>query len=521
MNDDKKIPAQTETSKPRKKFNTKKLKYGGLSVLITVIVVAVVVLLNVVVGVLSDRTGLDIDLTSEQLYGISAQTEDYLKKVTQRIEILVTTNEVELSDSASVYANYYKQAYEVMRKYAQANPLITLRFVDVNKNPQELTRFATVYQGTIPAGSVVMSVLDEAGNPLRVRVLSISADLFNMEIDYNTYQQYIASSKAEQALTTAMMYITDVDPKHAYIMFTESAEAASTLNIQTMLLNNGYETDIWNSSEEALPEDCDLLVVNNPLNDFDEATVNQLYNYLENNGNYGKNLVYLANNAQRATPNINNFLKEWGLSPKQGAFVGELNEQNILSSNSTLYFKMDITENDYTKGISNLELPIATYAPVPIDILFETQDNVNVVPLIYSDETAYLYTEEFAAAFEADPNTAPIQDEYCIAAISNKFTFDDQSKMILSNILIFGSSDMLDSSFTGLSYYSNAEYFISAVNTMTGKTAGIVVQPKVDSTGSFEVTAANFNTMLIVFMILIPLAVLLTGVVVLLRRRHK
>jgi hypothetical protein len=521
MNDDKKIPSQAETPKPRKKFNTKKLKYGGLSVLVTVIVVAVVVLINVAVDVLSDRTSLDIDLTSEQLYGITNQTEDYLKKITQPIEILVTAKESELSDSTSPYANYYKQAYEVMRKYTQANPLIKHRFVDVNLNPQELTRFATVYQGTIPAGSVVVSLLDSAGNPTRVRVLSIQADLFNMDIDYTTYQQYIKSSKVEQVLTTAVMYITDVDPKHAYVMYTESAEAASSLNIQTMLHNNGYEADTWNPSEEALPEDCDLLVVNNPLNDFDDATINILYNYLENNGNYGKNLVYLMNNAQRATPNINNFLKEWGLSPKQGSFVGELNTQNILSANSTLYFKMNIEENDYTHGISNPELPIATYAPVPIDLLFETQDNVTVVPLIHTDETAYLYTEEFAAAYAEDPNTPPIQGEYYIAALANKFTFNDDHQMILSNIFVIGSSEMMDASFTNLTYYSNAEYFISTVNTMTGKNAGIVVAPKVDDTGGFEVTAANFNTMVIVFMILIPLAVLLTGAVVLLRRRHK
>jgi hypothetical protein len=520
MNEDKNKTEVSVETKPKKKFNTKKLKYGSLSVIVTVITVAVVVLINIAVGVLSDTTNLNLDLTSEQLYEISQQTEDYLAKVTQDIEILVTMKETDVSEAVHQYANYYKQAYEIMRKYAQANSHIKLRFVDVNLNPQELDRFDVVYQGNIGTGMVVVSLLDGNGNPTRVKVLSFQTDLFNQELNQN-YQQVIASSRAEQVLTTAIMYITDVNPKHAYLMSTESADIQANANILKMLSDNGYETGEWDPNLEAIPEDMDLLIIDNPLNDFSESVITQIYNYLENGGNYGKNLVYLANNAQKSTPNINNFLKEWGLSPLQGEYIGEMNQQNILSSATQFWFKSNVTPNDYTTGMSNTNIPIAAFAPVPIDILFETQNNVNVVPLVYTDETAYVVDEAFIKEREENQSAEPRTGKFCIMAVSNKYTFDDSQKMILSNVLVLGSSEMLQESVTALTYYSNGEYFISAVNTMTGKTAGIIVSPKVDDTGGFEVTLANFQSAMIVFMIALPLVVLVTGAVVLLRRRHK
>jgi hypothetical protein len=515
MNEEKKI---NETQK--KRFNTKKLKYGALSIVITVIVVAAVVLLNVIVAVLSEKKDLNIDLTEEKFYEISPETTDYLKQITQNIEIAVMVDESRLNTSDGEYATWYKQAYEIMQKYPKANSRIKLRFVDLTLHPEELNRYTPVYQGSIESGAIVVSLLDDAGRPIRVKVGAIQ-DLFNSELNYQTYTYVINSSKAEQVLTTYIISVTDVKPLNAYVLSVEMAEAESASNIQSLLSANGYNSQRWNPNNDPMPTDMDLLVIDSPLNDFTEKMIDDIYNYLENDGKYGKNLVYLTNNAQKETPNINNFLKEWGLSPRQGTMIGENDTQNLLTAQSYYWYKTKMVPGDYTVGVSNPTLPVAVFAATPIDILFPFQGIVTTTNLLDTADTAFAINEEFLTAVEADPSLAPEAGPFSVMALSSKHTFNENNEMIKSNVLVIGSSEMMTSTVTSSSQYSNAEYFISTVNVMTGKSNGIVLASKTDSTGTFEVTQERYNTTNLIFMILLPLSVLIIGAVVLLRRRHK
>ena len=80
---------------------------------------------------------------------------------------------------------------------------------------------------------------------------------------------------------------------------------------------------------------------------------------------------------------------------------------------------------------------------------------------------------------------------------------------------------MLESALTGSTYYNNGDYFISAVNTMTGKNSGITIVAKDLSAATFDSDVAKARTAFWFFIIIIPAAILITGVVVWLKRRHK
>jgi hypothetical protein len=318
------------------------------------------------------------------------------------------------------------------------------------------------------------------------------------------------------------MYVTDLDPKKAYIMKVEMADSSSYSVILQLLSNNGYDVAEWDPTVTAIPEDMDLLVIDNPLNDFPDSMIDTLYNYLENGGNYGKNLVYLANNSQKLTPNINEFIKEWGISVRQGEFIAETNAQNYIDPMYPNWIKATIIANDYSGGVSNLNLPVNALNAVPLDILWEYQSNVTTVDLLDTAGTAYVIDEAYMEKLNEDPYTQPEETgSYCIMATGNKYMFDDANVMVKSNVLVVGGSSMLSATSTQSSFYSNAEYFMSVVNTMTGKTGGIVVAAKADSTGTFAQDAARTNTMGTLFIIVLPICTLIVGAVVLLRRRHK
>ena len=79
--------------KKKKSFNKKKLKYGSVATVITVVFIAVIVFINLIAGILTERKGLKLDLTPEKYYDISQQTIDYVSSIDKDVEIAVFDNE--------------------------------------------------------------------------------------------------------------------------------------------------------------------------------------------------------------------------------------------------------------------------------------------------------------------------------------------------------------------------------------------------------------------------------------------
>ena len=147
--------ASVKSAKPKKEkkpFNKRKLKYGSLATAVRVIFIAAVVLLNILATQLTDRFGLKIDTTKEQIFEISEQTTDYLKTLNEDIEIAVMCSE-ETLDNGSIY---YKLVKEVTEKYAQNSDKITVSFYDTEKNPEIVTKFSAYTSETVGMGKIVV-----------------------------------------------------------------------------------------------------------------------------------------------------------------------------------------------------------------------------------------------------------------------------------------------------------------------------------------------------------------------------
>ncbi len=504
------LSAEEQEKAEKKRIRRRKMKYGGAATAVTVVVIAVVVLVNVVLGVLSDRINMSVDITPNGTFEISQETIDYLATVNEPVEIVCMSDELEFSTSNYVY---FKQAYEVLKKYTIYSDNISLKFVDMTKDPTYANKYSELYKGNISEYSIVVST------DKRIKVISIQ-DLYNVEMDYNTYSQKITSSKAEQELTSAIMYVTDPAPLNA-VMFNSETGGSCYDNVYDMLVSNGYNVSEINPLVDEIPEDTDIIAICAPTNDYDEETVQKIYDFLDNGGQLGKNLIYVADYTQNSTTNIDSLLAEWGIKIGDGV-VGDSNTSNTASSSQFVIGNYINTEEDnyYDDNVSDTSLPVLSYYSRPIELLFDQKDNRLTYPLVTTDDTAFVYTEDMQSEVENgtfDPETG----SYTTMAVARKYVFNSDNEAVYSSVLAVGSSYMLDSSITGATYYNNGDYFISALNTLTGKTSGISIVAKDLTSTTFDMDQATYNTCFIVFVILIPLAVLVIGIVVYVRRRHK
>jgi hypothetical protein len=143
-----KKPKKDKPKKPKKEkqpLNTKKLKYGTLATVLTVVVTAVVVAVNLIAQEVTERFDLTMDLTDDDIYSISEETTTYLESLDQDVQIVVLADESDFDDSTI----YLKQASEVIKKYALYGDRVSVEFVDINKNPNYVTKFSDVYSGDL------------------------------------------------------------------------------------------------------------------------------------------------------------------------------------------------------------------------------------------------------------------------------------------------------------------------------------------------------------------------------------
>lgn len=550
----KKRVEQSEEKRQNRLKWRKKLKYGGLATTITLIFVAVVVLVNVIVEQLGNRfPDLVLDLTSSHVYEISDETIDYIRNLDTYVEIAVSTNESEFQTDT-----YNKMISETIDRYAGYSDHISVVYFDTTEDPDILARYQDLYSGDISSNQVIVT------NGSRIKVYSLT-DLF--EIDEEAYQYYyyygygsaddfLTEFKGEYVLTNAIMNVTDANPKTVGIIATSNgdriysatyANAYALTAAQTLLEDNGYDVEQLDMVTSDLDTAAyDILILPAPASDITQDAVTKLSDFLYNDGDLGKQLIYIADYSQGSTPNLDAFLREWNLSVDSSIVQDEsANMQTattVLGNYSFPIVSVASAEN-YSGNLANESLPILAPMARPIDTL--TANNGRVVyELLTSSDTSYRYpltlqdTADESSSAAQESATEPSSDS---ESTTTTTSFDTSSAerssnavMVLSrnqestgqdfiesDVIVLGSMSLLDYYLTQDSAYNNAEYFIGLLNSVCGKEDNIVIATKDLSSTSISVSETVLNAIRWTVIAAIPLVVVIIGVVVALRRRYR
>lgn len=555
-----KTAAPISEEKRQKKMQVrKKLKYGGIATAVTVIFVAVVVLLNVVVAQVCKRNpDAVLDLTTANLYEISDDTVDYIKNLDQDVEIAISSEESTFQSD-----KYYKMISETISKYQGYSDHISVTYFDTTKDPDILSKYQDLYAGDISSNQIIVTSGD------RIKVYSLT-DMF--EIDQDKYQSYyygyaslsdcITGFKGEQTLTTAIMNVTDSNPKSVavitksngnYIFSATQANAYAVTAMENLLNDNGYdvkELDMVNDTLDA--ETYDIVVLPAPANDLTMDAIKKLQDFLQNDGNLGKQLIYVADYTQSVTPNLDAFLKDWNLQVDSSYVREDDNNRNqtvqiVASAGKGLIapiVSLGDSEN-YGGNLANSSLPIVAPLARPIQELPSNNGRV-VYNLLQSSDTSYAYpltqqassgedttesaseesqeateatTTEGAATTSFDTDSA-VRGANTVMALSQSQQ-STGSDLIESDVIVLGSMAMMDYYLTQDSSYNNAEYFIGVLNSVCGKEDSIVIASKDMAATSISATQTQLVTLRTIVVFLIPLAVAAAGIVVFLRRRNR
>lgn len=480
-------------------FKSRRFKHGTMATVMTVLFVVAVVIVNIIASLILDRLPVEADLTSDKIYQLSDESVEFAKSIDIPVQIIVCKDKEDLEGST-----IGKQATQIIEKYAQSNSNISVEYIDLLDEPEIATKYS---EYNVEDYSVILET------DKRTKVVSMN-DFIETETDYTTYETTYMSS-AEQIMTSALMYVTDDEVMQVSVLTGHSEMDSSALT--SMLADNNYEATEQSIVNEEINPDATIAIIYAPTLDYTEDELKKLDDFLDNDGKLGKTLIYVSDYQQKDLPNLNSFLKEWGIEPQSGV-IAETDTSNIYDTRGYTY-AATYADETYTEDLRNPDLPFLGNYASPISLLWESDNSRTTTMLLTSSETSILVptTEEEQANFDASKAE---QQAYGLAALSQR-TKSGDNEQLTSNVLAFGGTAMFYQNIAGDSRFNNNEYTVNLINKLSGKEASINIASVSFDAEALTVTQGQYTAIFWVFAIVIPVVTLVLGIVIWLRRRNK
>lgn len=500
------------------------LKKGSFSLAITAAVVAGAIILNILVGALSDRFVLDFDMSVNKDNSISAENIDYIKNVEDTIDVTVCAGE----DTYSQYMGYYAQQYEVnddaavdyynqtvtlIKKYGEYNKKIKVKFVD----PQT-TEFSGIQSANSSLNLAYGDIIVACGD--KVKKIGYK-DIYNLTQD-DTYASYgmtfytVGSNNIETALTSAISYVTSGKIKKAAVI-TGHSKTDYTASYLTMLKDNNYETTVISDTMvNSISKDFDIVVIPCPTTDFLGSELDAIAEFLDNDNGLNKGLLFFADVNAPYLKNLYDFLSQWGIVIEEGILF-ETDGNNHLTDDPMTLGSYATSKEGILDGINTC----ITGYNVPMYAGFESQDGIKTTSLVETPESPVAAPKNVKPGWTGASKYT--SKAYSTAILSSKEDYDEDNNEIASYVAAFSSSHFLESEYSEYADISNKDIVLAVTEELSGaENGGMTFTSKYITEESFQTSVSETAASIIrlVFMILLPLACIVAGVVIYIRRRN-
>lgn len=444
----------------REKHNligTKAFRKGSYSTVIMVVIIAIVIAANVMFSKLP-TAARNIDVSSNNLYSIGDTTHSVLDGLKNDVEIIV------IKDKESTD----KRISTLLAKYADYSDHIKVTYKDPVLYPSVLTTYDTEENNIV----IKCDATDKTTKVAFSDIIVTSTSYYG-----STYE---TSFDGEGQLTKAIDYVSNENNK---LIYTISGHGESNLgkNISELISKSNFNVKSVNLLvDNGIPDDCDMLICNQPTKDLADDELKLLREYMENGG---KMTVVLADTTTK-TPNFDALMADYGISKVNG-YIADTERyygQNVYQIFPN-YSSGDITgkfgSEEYTLLFGSLGLKV------------EKTDGVTV------DE--FLTTSNKGAAVVGENDYT--EGKYTLAAAATK----DKSRFT-----VFGSASIIDDKFT--SYYTNLmdlQVFMNSITANFDDVSNISID-SISLQTTYN-TIANGSGIGAIFIGIIPVALLILG----------
>ena len=520
-------------NKPKRLRNKALFKRGGYAIALTAIVIVGAIVLNILVGALSDRFHLTFDLTDKKINSATEENIEYIKGVTAKVTISLLSTEDDYASYMDYYAQnlykakdstgeYYNQTIRLLQQYSAYNENITLKFID----PQE-PEFAEVQSKYSTEDFVYGDILvettikgDNGSEVARHKVLSYS-DIYAVtdKSGYASYgydYYYVSGSNLETMLTSAIASVTSTETKTLAYLKSVSNDSAFAALKSILTLNNYEIVDVEDEFITKLPENIDGVLFVAPKRDLTGSELDVISKYLNNNGKLGGSLIYFASISSPAMPNFSEFLLEWGIKQSTGMLF-ETNKNYLLNETEPSTLAIIPTANT----IFGANKYFISSNNVPFEIVETVNKTCQVTALANTSDGVAIAPVNAEATWNGAESAAKASRPVILMSDTQNYVDNVQMK---SYVMAFASYDFINQTWLAEDSLNNLDSVLGVTAKATGMAdTSIVFQPKTIETDDYyaKVTAAKTTAIRVVFQYALPVALIALAVFVFIRRKNK
>ena len=457
------------------------LRGGAYSLIITAIVLAILVGVNIFASALP-ATATKYDMSATQLYSVTSNTKVVLNNLTQDVTIYWV---VQADEEDDVLEN-------LLAKYESLSSHVSV----VKRNPDVYPTFAAQYTDEdVPNNSLIV----ESGD--RSRYVSYD-DIYLREADIYSYT-YNTSFDGEGAITSAIDYVVTEDlPKLYTLEGHGEADLPATFADQIEKENIEVES-LSLLTTDAVPEDADCLLLYAPESDLSEAEADLLADYVSGGG---KLLVMAGPPREGTLTNLQSLLTRYGVEPVEGIAV-DTDPEGYLAYEGPSVLIPTLESSDVTDSL----LEEKYYVMMPVSQGLDVSGaGSGVTPLLTTGDSAFSKIAGYGLT-TYEKEDGDIDGPFALAVSVE----DGGGRMIW-----FTSSYFLEDMFNAYSSGANGDLAMNALSALVGEREAMAIRSKSLNYNYLTISESTASLLTTVMVGVCPLAFLAVGTVVVLRRRR-
>ncbi|MEM5948176.1 GldG family protein [Spirochaetia bacterium 38H-sp] len=462
------------------------VKYGGYAAIVTVAFALILLLFNIAI------TSLDFkfDLTEKKLFSLSDETIKFIKNLKDDIRITAIYKEGEEPERIK----------EVLNLYAKNSPHISLRFVDLDKNPGILSEYKDSDK-KIENGSIIIE------SQKAKKILS-SYDLY--EITYSQQGPQITGFAAEKIITTTIYTVAGGKSPIVYELEGHQETPLSRYKATELLERENITLKTLNFIKNpAIPADAKAIIIYGIRRDISPGEAELLQQYLDTGGH----LIVVKGITSENTPNLDKVLSSYGIRFDYG-IVGEPNRQKNMGNPFQVI--PIIADHDISKKITENKDTMILQWSMAIKEESIKRKTIKITPLLTTTATSFMTKN-----FDKSKNTAQISKDETgpfnlAVAIEEK---QDNGKT--TRIVAIAADSLMENLYPfNAQIPANIDFFIGSILWSTDRKDSISVGSKSLMALPLSIDGRMQIIYTVLFVIIIPLAFIITALVVWLRRKN-
>ncbi len=515
------------------------VKIGTYSLVMGVILLAALVVANLLVGVLPAKI-TSFDTTGQGITEISDETEKFVSAMTEDVTVYWLCENGAVDDQFRLLLSRYEEAGKhITVKVVDplAEPTFTAKYSDtaisdysiIVESDRRFTvlDFTELYYYTNAAFIVAYQFFPQY-LPTDITAPMSAAALQSAVSQYGSMVAYMLSTQGvsvddvsqfntihsfcgEAQLTSALDYVTREYIPHGYLL-TGFGEATPSESLSELLDSMGLGVQPLDlSASGGIPVDTGCLLLYSPKRDLTPHEASLITAYLNGGGSL---MLNTSPEVVESCPNLQSVVSVFGLSPVKG-LVQEGDTSFISGSQYTLVPTVSaehmatayVTSGGFKPQLPNCHaISVAETLPAGVTVtpLFTTSDKAVIVSL-----------DKSATLSEAG------KQQVAVAATKSITTADGTAKK--ANLTWFATADAITDTAAESSQGGNYYFYAAATSIMNESFVSPyeTLRPVPMQTEYLEVEPATGWILAGVTVVLIPMALLTTGIVIWFRRKRR